>query len=105
MTKKVPVKRDASNYQSRWENAVAIAETINAAIDKGLIVLDDKRQPVKRFTVTEDEIAIVEGNSSTVYFARDVELDMGMHTPICNYRAEFNNWIVIDPKNARSLLN
>lgn len=90
-------------FEARWRCAVAIAQRINDLIDQGCIVLDEKQNPVKRFTVSDSEIAIVDGNSSLIYFDRNPEYDNGMHTPVAEYRAQFKSWVAIHPKDFQSI--
>ena len=88
-----------SKYESRWQNAVAIANRINELLAQGYIVLDGDRLPSKKFVVTDSEIKCGSDHIFTVYFEKDIDLDMGMNTSIKDYNAQFKSWVTIHPKH------
>lgn len=92
-------------FESRWKKAVEIANTINWYLVKGFIVFDKDRRVVGKFVISDSEIMETIGdNSFMVYFSKDPDLDIGMHTNIEDYQNQFKNWIAVHPSNFQSIL-
>lgn len=83
-----------NNYDRRWNNAVAMAHTIQYYLERNYIVLDSEDNIVKNITIDEKMIYMREGNVLRILFEKDKSLDHGMHTPIAEFNAQFNAWTV-----------
>lgn len=80
---------------ARWNNAVAIANHINALLDEGCLVFDEHRQPVQRFTITDTMIQ----SGGTVYAGKEEGWDNVLYVPIAEYSATFAEWVAVHPRD------
>jgi hypothetical protein len=85
---------------TRWNNAVAIANRINALLDEGYLVFDEHQQPVTRFTITDTRIETIdEAGDSIVYAGKEEGWDNVLYVPMSGYSATFANWVAVHPRD------
>jgi hypothetical protein len=80
---------------TRWNNAVAIANRINALLDEGSLVFDEHQQPVQRFTITDTMIQ----SGSIVYAGKKEGWDNVLYAPMSEYSASFAGWVAVHPRD------
>ena len=93
-------------FKARHNNAVRIAEKINALIDAGHVIFDEKGELLTgRFVIDEDGDVLhaVSDRCNIGYYMTDTDLDNGAHTTIADYNAQFADWTFIHPKHKKTL--
>jgi hypothetical protein len=80
---------------ARWNNAVEIANRINALLDEGFLVLDEHQQPVQHFTITDTMIQ----SGSTVYAGKEEGWGNVLYIPMAEYAATFADWVAVHPRD------
>ncbi len=80
---------------TRWNNAVAIANRINALLDECYLVFDGHQQSVKRFTITDTMIQ----SGSVVYAGKESGWDNVLYIPMAEYSATFAEWVAVHPRD------
>jgi hypothetical protein len=86
---------------ARWNNAVAIANRINALLDEGYLIFDEHQQPVNRFTITDTMIQ----SGSIVYAGTEEGWGNVLYTPMAEYSATFAGWVAVHPRNFVKVLS
>ena len=87
-------------YQNRWYFVCQKCNRINELIDSGHIIFNkydykDDEYILKKFTITDKEIYIQDGNSQFQWFECDLQMHHGLHTQIKELRKEFENMRVV----------
>lgn len=105
----------ADVFESRWNNAVKIANKLNDYFDKGYIIfMDDENDMVEvsimkyKFRIDDEGIALPIGtylntDCSISYFIKDKEMDNGYYTTIKEYNDQFRHWKIVHPKDLKKI--
>jgi hypothetical protein len=82
-------------HEARWNNAVAIANRINALLDEGYLVFDEHQQPVQRFIIT----SVMIQSGSIVYASTEPGWDNVLYVPMAEHSAAFAGWMAVHPRD------
>jgi hypothetical protein len=95
-------------YKARHNNAIRIAEKVNALVDNGYLIFDDQGERLVGRFVFEDEernvfFAYEDSSCKIIYFLNDLDFDNGIYDTVAEYNEQFADWSFVHPKHMKQL--